>query len=141
MKTLFNLFMLIIFIVFAQNVFINLLYFNKNNIDNGIVFKQNTFTSGVDSADVLVTYVKNNSGFLYEETKGTDLNDYNVKVGDVVIFRILYNGNKSSIKILSRNGIKIANYYGFIDYISPIVLVSIISSYYFINKKYKKNDK
>lgn len=55
-----------------------------------------------------------------------------------LIFRKLHNGDSKSVLMIKRNSEQIRNYYGFVDYVSVVLLILIILGYILIPEILKK---
>ncbi|MBF7089942.1 hypothetical protein IUY40_00055 [Flavobacterium sp. ALJ2] len=137
-KIMFHGFVLIIFLLLIKRIVINILYTTENNLAKGVIYDINYFSGNHNSATTFIYSITDNKGIKYQDSGDNDTDVYGFSVGDTVIFRKLHDGNSNSIRMIKRNGKQVRNYYGFIDYASPICVIIIILCYIYIPKLLKK---
>ncbi|TWI03164.1 hypothetical protein IQ05_00093 [Flavobacterium tiangeerense] len=125
-----NLIALLLFITSFSTTYYNLKYLDKSDIVIGNVSRVSLITSQ-GKGRVLEGFeyeINNNKNKVYL-TQFKTLN-YSINVGDKIVSKNLYIGNTNS-KILFLNGKEINNYYGIFDFLMLTLVVVIILSYFF----------
>ncbi len=125
---------LIVFFISMQRIVINIIYLNDIDTDVGIVDKLGTF-SDVDGYNSMNSFlVKSRDNKKYEGVY-QDKDNYLLQKGDTVTLRKLHNG---SVRVLSKNGEEVQSYYSLWDYFSVVIVLIMISCYFYLPKVYKK---
>lgn len=125
-------FVLILFLVFLQRTITIIRYSDKSNLGKGIIYDSSSYKRSANSATTYTYLIRDKKGNQYQDNGNSDTKEYGFLIGDNVIFRKLNNGDSRSVRMISRNGEQVRGYYGFVDYISPILVLVIILGYLFV---------
>ncbi len=129
-KAIIFLIVLIMFLISIQRVFINVFFYNKGNLDTGIVYEVDEYNDVEGNSSMTSFYVKNSNDIKFEGQYHYK-REYFIKIGDTLVFRKLYNG---SVRPIKKNGTVIQSYYGFWDYGSVIFLIILIFVFFYLPK-------
>lgn len=136
-KKILYLLLIILFIGSSIPVIVNIMNFKKKPIDIGIVYKISDYTlsGGSNSRNIYKRefYIKNKKEFKgsYNHKK-----QFNIEVGDSITFRRMDFSN--TIRALKKNDKELQGYYGVWDYLSSIIVITMVLGYFFIPKFFKK---
>jgi hypothetical protein len=132
-KIIFHGFILIIFLACLQRVISNIIYISNYNLGKGIIYDSKSYKRSINSARTYTYLINDKNGIKYQDSGDSDTKTYGFRIGDTVTFRKL-NIYSNNVRMITRNGKKIRNYFGFVDYATLFSLIFIIFSYIFIPK-------
>ncbi|MFB9079924.1 hypothetical protein ACFFLS_08535 [Flavobacterium procerum] len=132
---IFHFFVLLAFLMFMKRT-VGLFYSREKTLGTGVIYDHNTYKRGSNSATTHNYFIIAKDGTKFNDNGNSDTAYYGFRIGDTVVFRKLFNGN--TVRMLQRNGKEVRNYYGFVDYASPISALFIILCYTVFPKLLKK---
>ena len=137
-KIILHGFVLIIFLLSLKRIINSIIYSKENNIGKGVIYDSDSYKRGANSAKTYTYSIIDKNGKKYEDSGNSDTIEYGFLIGDTVTFRKLHSGDPESVRMIERNGQKVRDYYGFVDYACALCIVLIILGYIFIPKLLKK---
>lgn len=99
MKLIFQGFILIIFLIATQRVVINIIFFDKSNIESGVIYKIDCFEGDYEAPTTFGYYIVDRNNIKYKEVSDRE-EDFSVN--DTVVFRKIYNNNSNTIRIIKK---------------------------------------